>query len=373
MDVMFVAPIGEMAFAEGNTLTQEIELAKTGTFKDPRYGKFAITKAHFQKWIANFKELSIADGRLGIPIDIDHSPMKKGETKAAGWVKSLRVVGDRLLGTVEWNELGSELVKDRQYAYISPEYAHDYKDEGGEAHGTMLVGAALTNRPFLRMATVSLSDDPIEFTIAASAAVEVEDEPSSDTHDHMPLIDDIKLKLGLAADADDASVLQAITTPAEQKTLDAMAKDEGKVVLDAEAFGKLTADATAGADAAKSLAEMRFDTAWTTALDAGKVVPAQKDAFKEQYDALPDSTLTILDALQPAVNVKPRGTTTGGSGSGEGPQVAEHVLSEAGDNPVDPMRAAIATRADAILLEKPSLSYFDAVTLAERELTGATA
>lgn len=375
--------------ASGAPATEEIELAKLGTFKDPRYGKFSITLDDFKKWVANFRQLSISDGRLGIPIDVDHSPEKKGETRAVGWVKSLRIAGNRLLGKVEWNDAGRELVGDKQYGYISPSYAHNWTDEEGKAHGTMLVGAALTNRPFLRMATVSLCDSTVEgededgapVAIAPTASIHATvqlSEEVSDTHGQMPILDDIKTKLGLDADADDATILAALEqnqpgTP--DVTLDQLAAKEGKVVLDAQTFSTLSANAEAGAGAAKELKETRFNTAWDKALSEGKVVPAQKEHFEGLYEAAADTTLTMLDSLQPVVNVQSRGTTTGGR-SAEG--ISDRVLSEAAreGQQVDDDRARIATRADEIILERggeDKISYTEAVILAESEVLGVTA
>jgi hypothetical protein len=44
---------------ESFTLSQDkatswVQIAKTGKFSDPRYGKFSITEGDFDKWIRNF-------------------------------------------------------------------------------------------------------------------------------------------------------------------------------------------------------------------------------------------------------------------------------------------------------------------------------
>lgn len=154
-----------------------IQVAKVGTFKDPRYGTFSITAGDFQKWMAKFQTYSLADGHLGLPVDVDHSPEKKGDTEAVGWVKELEQRGDALWGRVEWNSVGKELIADRRYAYISPSYTDNYQDEQGRKHGTALLGIALTNRPFLQMATVNLS----KFDFASSQG------SSSEGDDDQPL------------------------------------------------------------------------------------------------------------------------------------------------------------------------------------------
>src|SRR3954464_6650569 len=105
--------------------TSRVQIAKTGSFVDPRYGKFKITREHFSKWIGNFQTLDSPEkGRMGLPVDVDHSPEKQGTTEAAGWVKSLDTLGadgktataNELWATVEWNTLGQELIRDKRYA-----------------------------------------------------------------------------------------------------------------------------------------------------------------------------------------------------------------------------------------------------------------
>src|SRR6185312_13034632 len=158
------------SLSEGDAATSWVQVAKTGKFTDPRYGNFTITRSDFARWIQNFEKVSLADGHLGLPVDKDHSPEKKGETEAVGWVKKLEVRGDdkELWGLVEWNVLGKELIAERRYAYISPSYSNNLSTETGSKVGTALVGIALTNRPFLQMATVNLSKDT-EFAFAKQA------------------------------------------------------------------------------------------------------------------------------------------------------------------------------------------------------------
>ncbi len=140
-----------------------VQVAKTGKFSDPRYGNFTITAQDFGRWIKNF-DSNVGHGSMGLPVDADHSPEKRGDTEAYGWIKQLEQRGNELWARVEWNDQGKTLIAERRYAYISPSYTNNFKDEHGKEHGSALVGIALTNRPFLQMATVNLS----KFTFASS-------------------------------------------------------------------------------------------------------------------------------------------------------------------------------------------------------------
>lgn len=364
MDVIFLvdAPT-DTTLSEGDVVTSRVQIAKTGRFVDPRYGKFQITAKDFASWVKNFQELQLSQDRAGLPIDVDHGPEKTGNTEAAGWVVNLDNMGkdgktptaDQLWATVEWNSLGKELVADRRYLYLSPSYQHNYRDEEGKTHGTALVGVGLTNRPFLTMATVSLSAASI---VATTEVSQIEDEPSEtpDSPAHMPDLKNITKHLGLPEDADEGAILAAIQAlPAEQKTLDALAKDEGKVVLDAGQVKALVADATAGREAATTLSQMRFDTAWDKAVTEGRKLPAEKDTYSKLYELDADTTLSAIDSAPVVLSTTPKGSGgEGGSGT---------VSLDSEGFQVDPERQAIHDRAIALSAER-NIEYSEAVMLA---------
>lgn len=345
-----------------------VQLAKQGKFKDPRYGAFSITQADFDKWLANYAEFHAPDaGRAGLPIDVDHAPEKgldKG-TDAAGWVVALEQRGNELWGQVEWTDLGVELVGSKRYRYLSPSYAHDFADEQGKTHGTALVGVGLTNRPFLTMATVSLSAAPF-------VAMEVGDPdpaPSLDSPAAMNPLEKIAEKLGLSKDADEATVLaklaEVTAVPGDQgKSLDQLALTEGKVVLSVDDVTQLRADAQAGRDAAKQLSEQRFETAFDKALSDGRVTPAEKDSQKELYEVAPAATLKALESRPKIVALD---TTNGKTGT----SAASGSTAPGADGPVDEDRVAMHQRAVQLMAEHDGLGYLDAVERAERE--GVTA
>lgn len=134
--------------------TSRVQVGKLGRFVHGRFGRFLWTPATFASFIKNFRERS--GGR--IPIDPDHAPEKGGSTEAEGWITDLEVEGDKLFAAVEWTKQAAQKIRDRRYMFISPTFSMNGKGEGGESIGPKLVGAGLTNRPFLEnMAVVSLS------------------------------------------------------------------------------------------------------------------------------------------------------------------------------------------------------------------------
>lgn len=349
--VLTDAPV-EVVLSDGKA-TSQVQIAKTGAFTDPRYGKFTITLRDFSKWIANFNLLSKGEGRLGLPVDVDHSPEKRGDTEAAGWVTSLRIKGSELWASVDWTSLGQELVRDRRYAYLSPSYVADYKDENGKSHGTALQGVALTNRPFLSMATVSLSQFHRTEEVATSTTQES--------------MREIAIKLGLAEDADEATILAKLDEtpePPKVKSAEEAAKEEGKILLTSDQFASLSQNASEGAAAAKQLATMAFESTFDKCLSEGKVVPAQKDAFTVMYDVNPEQTLSLMGTLQPIINVSP----VGAGGGTENIALNAQIEKDREDYIApDAERVRLHERALAIELER-KVDYGDAVNIAAQEM-----
>jgi hypothetical protein len=352
----------DLSLAEGKFHTSEVQIAKTGRFSDPRYGVFTITASDFARWIKNFNELHRSEGREGLPIDVDHGPETTGNTEAAGWCTALTVKnGTELWATVEWNELGISLVQSKRYRYLSPSYVHNYKDETGKQHGTALIGVGLTNRPFLRMATVSLSAD-------MRVAEELADDPSY-TPESMPDFTKIAEALKLSGDADEATILAAITeqsaAPTTPVSLAEQAKAQGLTVLTADQYASLAAQATAGAAADVALAELTFNTAFDAKVEAGMAVPAQKDVLLSVYEKDRDLGMKMLDALNvPIVNVAPAGSGAGGE---DGAELSAELHKDAEGYTLSTERGKLHERAVKLAAER-NIDYGDAVMVAAEEM-----
>lgn len=354
-----------------------VQVAKLGKFKDPRYGNFSITLDHFAKWKENFKLLHGGEGKVGMPVDRDHLPEKRGETEAVGWITALDNMGqdgktstpDELWAAVEFNSLGQELVKDKRYAYISPTYHPNYADEGGRTYGTTMVGVALTNRPFLDMACISLSH-------AGTAVMET----TSDSPRQMPTLNvtkELLTALGVAEDkvptildaADPAAALAAataakptptVTSPAPGDIdLKQLAKDQGLVVIDATTLTTLTAQAASGAAVAVELAATKFDTAFTGAVNKGSVLPAAKPTFELAYEHDPEGTLKMLTDLPAVVNVTAQGSGARPSVAAGASALAREVGDEKGWE-VDDERDELHRKALS-LSQEHNISYDEAI------------
>jgi len=133
-----------------------IEIARTVTGFHVNYGEVKITKEDLISFKNNFDNDVVG---VDLSIDFDHETRE-----AAGWIKEvfLSEDGEILLGGIRWTPKGALALSDREFRYLSPEFNQNYlHPHTGVEHGPTLLGAALVNRPFLKMdAIVSLKDKP---------------------------------------------------------------------------------------------------------------------------------------------------------------------------------------------------------------------
>ncbi len=97
-------------------------------------------------------------------IDFDHRSLaeqKRADSRAAGWVKAMRVEGERVLASVVWTPEGRAALEGRSYRFLSPVFKT--RTDGSVA---LIEGAALVNDPALpqlrQLASKETLMDPIE-------------------------------------------------------------------------------------------------------------------------------------------------------------------------------------------------------------------
>lgn len=129
----------------GFELAKEIKVAVIGKWKGHSAGAFEISQADLEQMIENFKNRG-----LSIPIDYEHESLENRKAPAIGWVDELYIKDNALYALPKWNDEARELIKNKQYKYISPVFVFNSKDAvSGKGIGTTLQSIALTNTPFL--------------------------------------------------------------------------------------------------------------------------------------------------------------------------------------------------------------------------------
>lgn len=143
------------ADAEGNIWLQ---LVPAGTFTG-RNGQGPWTtgdKASMEQIAANTRQLA---GSTEPVIDYDHQaifgavPGVGARAPAAGWIKELKVENDGIYGRVEWTAAAATAIKAKEYRYLSPVFLHE--KTSGRVLAIRMAG--LTNTPNLDLVAVSAS------------------------------------------------------------------------------------------------------------------------------------------------------------------------------------------------------------------------
>lgn len=146
------------SFSEDEEMPKEIQVLPVGKWNHPSYGPIVITKED----ISIFKENFDKGLRKDIPITEGHEGFD--EKPAVGWFVELIDKEDKgLYASVNWTEKGKTLLSEKSYKYFSPEFYSEYDDpETREIYENVLVGGALTNKPYFKeLEAVVLSENII--------------------------------------------------------------------------------------------------------------------------------------------------------------------------------------------------------------------
>ena len=123
-----------------------VQLLRTGNFKYGGYGAFDITSDNLRQLKSNF-DSNVR--RVKIAVDYFHASY----AEAAGWIEAieLRNADNELWITVDWTAEAVEKIMGKEIRYLSADMDFNYMDiESGVEFGCVLMGAGLTNRPYIK-------------------------------------------------------------------------------------------------------------------------------------------------------------------------------------------------------------------------------
>lgn len=236
------------------------------------------------------------------PFDIEHATHLKGpkgeKAPAVGWILALQNMAGEIWGMVEWNSEGRESLEKKEYAFYSPAFTFD-----GAGNVLGIVSAGLTNEPNLEQLPALNREETT-----------------------MPLPVLLTQALGLAADADEAQALTAITTLKSEHQLALNRANAGpdltkfvpKETHDMALNRAQTSEAKLAEYQERELSALVDD-----AIKAGKVAPANRemylglcrsDAGRQQFAAFIESA-PVIASSEPAKG-----------GKTDKPQLEEHEL-----------------------------------------------
>jgi len=344
---------------------EEIHVVPTGTWSHPVYGEMEVTSADIAEFVKNFREKV----RLDLPITQGHdNGMSGGELPAVGWFKDLIDRGVKgLYAVVEWTDEGKELLSQRAYKYFSPEFYEEYSDpETGERRKHVLVGGALTNRPYFKELDPvvafsepglikQLTDDMNLNDILAKKASELSSEEKAflKAHEAELTAEQRETFKEVFASEEPAPTPEPDPTPEPEVTPTKVEASEVKI--SAAELAALRSQADAGAKAFAEVEKMKLGTeidklVFSEANKEGRILPKQKAALVE---------------LMFSLNAKQRDQLRNILGSL--PKADKSIFAELGDGGApEQSKEAIAAQVKALATEKVSasegkLSYSKAV------------
>ncbi|MER7131249.1 phage protease [Streptosporangium saharense] len=163
----------------------------------------------------------------------------------------------------------------------------------------------------------------------------VEPGPNPNEGEAMPALDEgLRTRLGLGADADEATILsaldEALAERAEPTEAASPALPDGTVAIDEATLADLREQAAQGVAArARQLTEDR-DRAIDDAIKAGKTPPARREHWQAAWTADPDGTRQLLASLAPGLVPLADIGQPGGEETGPADDEFDHMFSTPG-------------------------------------------
>ena len=371
-----------------------IEIARLGTFDDPRYGSFSIEASDVEAWQNN---LSLLPGGE-VLVDRDHmSERSPRNSKALGWISNVRVSGDRVLADARWTPAGKKAIRNGSYRFASVAFG-EMDTETGETIPNVLQSVALTNRPALRgLAAISLAQpERIEQAENALTLLDVSQADRDQAAKEGNALSDGSYPIRNASELHSAAVLAAshhgdfraarklirkraselgVTLShlpgfasdgkgrkAKKQMMDAAATSartleqiaaSGKVLLDAGELRELQ-------QARVDLDTERFDAAFASALRSRRVTPGEREGLRRLYALDAVTTLESIGMRQPILPTEPTGEPSIQFDPADPDMLDPAEVERAG---VDPRSIALDAQVRRRLTEtnRPMASYAEAL------------
>lgn len=288
-----------------------VSLLPLGKVKSQK-GDFIVDQESFERIRNTFKERGI-----DIVIDYEHQTLEDVQAPAGGWIKDLFIQDGAIAAKVEWTPKAQEYLINKEYKYLSPVVLVRKSDQ----KAVVLHSVALTNTPAI---------DGM-FAIVNSINLDDFEEGGKD----MDLLKKLAALLGLAEDATEEQVMQAIKTAVgevEKLKEEAKKQEEGtepvanKVIcglLGLDSKDAKTEDVAAAIMALKNPANFvpvaefnklkeRLDKKdseelVTKALKAGKISAAQKEWAEEYALKDPEGFKKFVEKAPQAVPMRELG------------------------------------------------------------------
>jgi phage I-like protein len=268
-----------MKLADGEAAPKWQMLFPLGATKHHPSGKLEFTRDYLGSMAANFKKLAdryLGEDAFGLQVNYHHlggtdvnagAPLES--TLAAGWIQDVQLRDDGLYCLFSWTPRAKAFIASDEFRYLSPEFAPEYADrDTGKAQGPTLLGAALTNFPFLKdLPRVAASDASPEAAPAAQEGASRMDRKL------------LTASLGLAETAKDEEItgrIEALKLSESNGTLKLSEAQNHTAKLADD--NRILSERVAKFEASEK--ETRAEAFVSKLVSEGKVVPAMREGVK---------------------------------------------------------------------------------------------
>ena len=279
---------------------QWIKIVPIGVFPLHHNGAHEIKSDHIKQMADNF-----TSSGTDLLFDYEHRSLW-GDSIAAGWSGELEAREDGLYAKYPaFTAKASKHIEDREYRYLSPVYRLDAMDKSGRDIGAVILHVGLTNTPYL-----DNEIDHIGNSSLLPGGKEVKT-LNTDNRTDMKLSKENLAKLGLDETATEEQINQAIANSAmntpgntgqtqtiETETAAAETREAGGAQASEGDNERIAAlEARLAKKEQEELAE-KADILVNSAIEKGKILPRDKDAYLNSANANYKATKEILDKIQ---------------------------------------------------------------------------
>jgi len=336
----------EIALSDDES-AKEVQVLKVGKYQHPLYGSFEISSKVLKQFKENFDRKV---RKIDLVFNYEHGESKAHGTKAAGWIKNLSIKNNdtELWAEPDWTQSGLQHVKEKEYRYTSAEFLPKYKDaESGKVFDWVLIGAALTNKPFVK-------------GMNAIAASEIHTYKPKENERVKPM-KLAELKVELSEHGIDLSELQKKadrTDSLEAEKVELSEKLDGATTKNKELEGKVTALSEKVDAVEKEKAEIKFNDLKKKGMEEGKLTKAMADGtFKQMFEK---NGAEFCEAyLSEAPKVVPVGDSKGSDhnpGEKNKEKAASIQVTELAEKMAEEKKISFADASMIVLSENPKLA-----------------
>lgn len=298
---------------------KHVQLLRTGTFKHPMApnGAFTITPETLLKMKANFDANARRLDKGEIPLDYGHND----GGKAAGWIEKVELEDDNksLWVDINYTPEAEKAVIEREWRFISADIDFDYEDnESGMKLGPVLLGAGLVNRPHIKSMKAVFNE--------ADYAGEENNNEKTKPKGFSMTPEEMMKKIGEL----EAMISQLKAQLASAGTAKADAdKQLGDMKKAEESLKEQLKEATAQvAKLSEEKNTVAKEAKFAEYLAAGKVIPAQKEAFMKMDIQLAETLFKDAKVVNLNDNGHGNRTTTNNNDGKGGEKSASDIVEE---------------------------------------------